>query len=468
MKHKLGIVVPYRDRIDQLEVFRKTMSLYLEDIDYELIIVDQQCSNDFNRGKLLNIGFIKAEELGCDYVVFHDIDMLPIDVDYSYSEEVLHLVDKMKTDPGFSRDNFDEYFGGVTLFPVDLFKAVNGYTNEYYGWGFEDDNLMLRCREVGIKLGRKKIIQRARDGVSLKFNGKDSFAALPNILNTTRDFTISTTFKIDELPSIETNMTDTCSIFSIPGFDTTLTYDSFKTFSFQFWKKDLSSMSIPSKRLPEGTYNVSITIENKADPKKVTFYINGELVGELAYDKLYPINKAKYIYLGVGDPDRKEKGNWLNGSIANFAIFNSALTETQIKRISNNVDYSFFDLDLPDLAAYYDGKFVNGNTIIDLSGRNNEGHAFRCTREITEKNLETYIDIPNRRKGTLKAVTHTENGYTDGYWKTWQSRINQLDYFKKYYSKSSGYEADGLSTLVYTKEDEIIEGNFHHLKVQLT
>ena len=32
---------------------------------------------------MLNIGFNKAVELGCDYVAFHDVDMLPHDdVDY--------------------------------------------------------------------------------------------------------------------------------------------------------------------------------------------------------------------------------------------------------------------------------------------------------------------------------------------------------------------------------------------------
>ena len=69
----------------------------------------------FNRGSLLNIGVIKLKELNCTYVT-NDVDMLPIDVDYS---EVVfyHLAtnfishkDKMK------RVVFDEYFGGVTLF----------------------------------------------------------------------------------------------------------------------------------------------------------------------------------------------------------------------------------------------------------------------------------------------------------------------------------------------------------------
>ena len=70
--------------------------------------------------------------------------MLPIDVDYSYSDVPIHLAQ------GFTnsdREIFDTYFGGVTMFPIDLFKKVNGYSNEYWGWGFEDDDLLMRLTE---------------------------------------------------------------------------------------------------------------------------------------------------------------------------------------------------------------------------------------------------------------------------------------------------------------------------------
>ena len=92
--HKLGVIVPYRNRPNQLKHFLNHIKLYLDkkDIDYEIIIVEQTEKNNFNRGKLLNIGFLKAEELKCDYIVFHDIDMLPIDADYSYTSKPTHLI----------------------------------------------------------------------------------------------------------------------------------------------------------------------------------------------------------------------------------------------------------------------------------------------------------------------------------------------------------------------------------------
>ena len=88
MPNKLGVIVPYRDREAHLIEFRESITNYLKnrDILFELIVVEQCDDKSFNRGKLLNIGYLKAKELGCDYVVFHDVDMIPIEVDYSFSE----------------------------------------------------------------------------------------------------------------------------------------------------------------------------------------------------------------------------------------------------------------------------------------------------------------------------------------------------------------------------------------------
>ena len=91
--HKLGIIVPYRDREEHLKKFVPHIKHFLSNkIDYKIIIVEQTHEKSFNRGMLRNIGFdiLKNE---CQYFCMHDIDMLPIndDCDYSYNEGVVKL-----------------------------------------------------------------------------------------------------------------------------------------------------------------------------------------------------------------------------------------------------------------------------------------------------------------------------------------------------------------------------------------
>jgi len=64
-------------------------------------------------------------------------------------------------------------------------------------------------------------------------------------------------------------------------------------------------------------------------------------------------------------------------------------------------------------------------------------------------------------------LPHQENGYKDGYWVSWSSRENQLNYLNKYYSKSTDYRNDGLSTLRFKQTDSYNQGNYHHLSVKL-
>jgi hypothetical protein len=52
MDKKLGIIVPYRDRYEDLILFKKEITEYLKGkgILYELIIVEQDKAKTFNRG----------------------------------------------------------------------------------------------------------------------------------------------------------------------------------------------------------------------------------------------------------------------------------------------------------------------------------------------------------------------------------------------------------------------------------
>ena len=151
---KLSIVVPYRDREEHLSKFIPTLenSEYLKELDFEILIVEQDSEKPFNRGKLLNIGFSESKE--SDYFCFHDVDMLPLVSYYSRVFNPTHLAAEAEQF-GFKLP-YNGYFGGVTLFDKNSFQRVNGFSNDYWGWGAEDDDILFRCKVLEIKTSRKK------------------------------------------------------------------------------------------------------------------------------------------------------------------------------------------------------------------------------------------------------------------------------------------------------------------------
>jgi len=151
----LSIIIPYRDREQHLKKFIPHMNNFLKGIDYKIVIVEQEEGKAFNRAKLLNIGFDLTKEKS-SYFCFHDIDMLPAssECDYSFVKGVCKLSYYV------SQFNFiprpDNELGGVTLIDKDSFLDVNGYSNNYWGWGVEDNDFALRCSLKGINFSVRK------------------------------------------------------------------------------------------------------------------------------------------------------------------------------------------------------------------------------------------------------------------------------------------------------------------------
>ena len=74
---------------------------------------------------------------------------------------------------------YDTYFGGVTLFPKEDFELINGYSNQYWGWGFEDDDLFWRCLDAGLPTDTMEVGQDSLISNSMVFS--NSHIEIPNI-----------------------------------------------------------------------------------------------------------------------------------------------------------------------------------------------------------------------------------------------------------------------------------------------
>ena len=160
VKKRLAVIIPYRDRLDHLRKFAPSLQKFFaqdpicESIDVEFHLVEQYGDDCFNRGFVKNVGTRLVAQSKCDYFCFHDIDYLPINADYSWSEMPTRIIWHGLT----LREDYDAFFGGVIIIPRSVFLRVNGYPNCYWGWGPEDLELALRCRSRGFEITK-------RDGV---------------------------------------------------------------------------------------------------------------------------------------------------------------------------------------------------------------------------------------------------------------------------------------------------------------
>ena len=142
---KIAIIIPFRDddthaRSLQLEEFIKFMNNYLKDYSYNIFVIEQsQDGRKFNRGKLLNIGYLLADAY--THFIFHDVDLIPsLSLRKYYTNRSIQPVHLASV---WSRYNANpSYFGGVVSFSVDAFEKINGFPNNYWGWGGEDDELL--------------------------------------------------------------------------------------------------------------------------------------------------------------------------------------------------------------------------------------------------------------------------------------------------------------------------------------
>ncbi len=151
-KEKLAIIVPYRNRKKHLSEFLPYMEQYLKDYDFKIFIVEQANSLPFNRGRLLNIGFAEAKD-NFDYFVFHDVDYIPVDGDYSFNENITHLAGQIE-EYGWKLP-YEYFLGGVFMSDKASFLKINGFANEYWGWGEEDNELHDRCVLLKIPVNRR-------------------------------------------------------------------------------------------------------------------------------------------------------------------------------------------------------------------------------------------------------------------------------------------------------------------------
>jgi len=152
-KYRICIIVPHRNRINHLV---KLLDVFKSEINIDIYIIDQNNADKFNRGLLLNIGYLIAKKhYNYDRFIFHDVDSYPdqdlLDFYNQYIDYNIHFACN-----DYKYNNFT-FSGGVIGFTKTDFEKINGFPNSFFGWGGEDDAMYNRCVLNNIDIYRPEI-----------------------------------------------------------------------------------------------------------------------------------------------------------------------------------------------------------------------------------------------------------------------------------------------------------------------
>lgn len=173
----IGIVIPFREdysgkRASQLQQFlERVIPALSRNLQNKFVIVIVEQSNDnrlFNRGALLNAGVHLCFEKKVSTIVLHDVDLIPSDeLLYAYGSKCQHAAchigynwpgrySAFKEPERCATDSYlphtGSFYGGVMACSVAQYMAANGYPNDFFGWGGEDEEFAARLKHAQVPL----------------------------------------------------------------------------------------------------------------------------------------------------------------------------------------------------------------------------------------------------------------------------------------------------------------------------
>jgi len=145
---KTIIIIPFRNREKHLSYFLANSLPKLKKTipNLEVIVVEQTEGKRFNRGATINIGYDYYKKDDYCYIT-QDVDVNPI------IDEAVNFYKRPVNDKEFLGIYSDgETLGGVVKFTGKTFNEVNGFPNNYWGWGHEDKEMQNRAEHYNCKI----------------------------------------------------------------------------------------------------------------------------------------------------------------------------------------------------------------------------------------------------------------------------------------------------------------------------
>ena len=457
MKHKLGICIPYRDREEHLNTLIPHLTNHLnkQGIEHTFYVAHQVDDKLFNRGAMKNIAAQYAFNDGCDYIAWHDVDMLPNSgCDYSYPEETpIHIATKLsKYDYGM---NYSQYFGGVVLFTKEQVEKINGYSNEYWDWGQEDDDLLWRCHFENYTTGR--VIDELKNKRYCEFDGDNSFIEIPTNREISsclhNDHTISILFYAEQQPEkvpIWLIGDDKKKFIEYPllrkdgSWTWGLSFNNSRAVTSVLYDRDNRHIYNWAKRFEnQWTW---LTVSYKLDTDEFFLYVNDELTlnkngvksnePAIILNKLRTHDSVRPFLLGFCN----HIGTKFKGKISEVLIYNKSKQDI----------------------SKFDEPVLHFNSIIS------EGIKFN---NITfgDEDIKIIEDIlPYRRIGEFECLPHADEGFVNGKWVKGETTArNEKRFVTEMQQGKIDYKKDGINSLKYVTKNVSYNDNITIIDVEL-
>ena len=460
---KLGVCVPYRNREAHLKEFVPKVGAYLESkgIDYCMYFAHQVDDKLFNRGATKNVAAKHAFEDGCDYIVWHDIDMIPEEgCDYSYpSKTPIHIATNISQME--YKLKYQEYFGGAVLFNKEQVERTNGYSNDYWDWGMEDDDLFWRCYLEGyanvseLDLGKQSFVKFDGSKSKIKVEVDRQLSHL-----TSKSHTVSVLVRANQqeekVPIWLVGDWDRrfCEypIIRRAGYDWGLSYNNSRAFTALLWNHKKEALYQWMKRYEN--YWSWITLSVDTENNKIHFYLNGKesdarhghgTHSPQSYDgNLKRYGSTPFTIGNTTSVSENEPNSHFKGDIAKVMLWNRVLTKDEIKNLVNETPKE-------NLQLHY--EFENGEAK-DLSENNYDGISY-LTKSGEEDIKISHAPIPHRRPGRMFCLPHKDEGLIkdekgqDRWAKGETTAKNERRYVLQMQQGTWDYKSDGIKQLKY-------------------
>ena len=469
MAHKLGVCVPYRNREEHMNKFVPHISQFLTNrgIDHIVYIAHQCDEKLFNRGLMKNIAAKHAFEDGCDYIVWHDIDMVPEDdsCDYSYPEENPQHIAVRISQSDYNL-KYQEYFGGAVVFTKEQVDATNGYSNDYWDWGMEDDDLFWRCIQEGM-VDRQNLSYGKTKRVGI-FNGTNSCIKIPNQkddklrLSVGACHTVSVLVKADQqiekapiwLIGDSDRKFVEYPIIRKPGFDWGISFNNSRAYTGMLWNSHREPIYQWVKRYENEWSWITMVVDSKR--KKMHLYINGResnarngmgTQSPIRYEHDLKRYGSEPFYIGhTPSVAGFEPNAFFKGELADIKIWNRALEGAEVELLHKQYSTN-------GLALHYNFDDIENGYLIDQSELN-DGFINNVTFEDREIIIPDVI-LPHRKDGKFLCLPHQTEGLInvngiEQWAKGATTARNERRYVLQMQQGLIDYKKDGINNMDYT------------------